>query len=57
MHVLYGAWGGDPSSEVLKRGVLHLVVTEVVPVGGGADKKQSSCAVRYLNGGTIMGLG
>ena len=57
MHVLYGAWGGDPSSEVLKRGVLHLVVTEVVPVGGGADKKQSSCAVRYLNGGTVMGLG
>ena len=32
--------GGDPSFEVLKRGGLHLVVTEVDPVGGGADKKR-----------------
>ena len=47
---LNGALGGDPSSEVLRRGDLHLVVTEVVPVGGGADKK-SSCAVQYLNEG------
>ena len=38
------AWGGDQSFEVLKRGAPHLVVTEVVPVGGGADKKRSSCA-------------
>ena len=44
---LDGALGGDPSSKVLKRGGLHLVVTEVVPVGGGADKKsfQLCCAV------------
>ena len=41
---LDGAWGGDQSFEVLKSGGLQLVVTEVVPVGGGADKKPSSCA-------------
>ena len=35
-----GALGGDPSLEVLKCGGLHLVVTEVVPVRGGADKKK-----------------
>ena len=29
--------------EVLKRGGLHLVVTEVVPVGGDADKKGVTC--------------
>ena len=34
-----GALGGDPSLEVLKSGGLHLVVTEVVPVSGGADKE------------------
>ena len=34
-----GALGGDPSLEVLKHGGLQLVVTEVVPIGGGgADK-------------------
>ena len=33
------ALGGSPSSEVFKRGGLHLVVTEVVPISGGADKK------------------
>ena len=44
---LDGALGGDPLLEVLKWG-LHLVVTNVVPVGGGADKK-SSCAVQYLS--------
>ena len=37
---LNGALGGDPSFEVLKHGGLHLVVTEVVSVGGGADKKR-----------------
>ena len=31
----------------MKSSSLHLVVTEVVPVGGGVDKK-SSCAVQYL---------
>ena len=30
--------GGDPSFKVLKRRGLHLVVTEVIPNGGGADK-------------------
>ena len=37
---LDGAWGGDQSFEVLKRGGLHLVVTKVVPVGRGADKRK-----------------
>ena len=32
----------------MKSSSLHLVVTEVVPVGGGVDKK-SSCAVQYLS--------
>ena len=36
---LDGAWGGDLSFEVLKCGGLHLVVTEVVPVDGGANEK------------------
>ena len=40
---LDGAWGGDPSFEVLKRGGLHLVVTEVVPVDGNADEKGVMC--------------
>ena len=35
---LDGALGGDPSSEVLKRGGLHLIVTEVVPIDGDADE-------------------
>ena len=50
---LDGALGGDPSSKILKRGGLHLVVTEVVPVGGSADNKQkkSSCVVMYLSEG------
>ena len=49
---LDGAFGGDLSSEVLKRGGFYLIVTEVVPIGGGADKKkQNSCAVQYLNEG------
>ena len=37
------AWCGDPSFEVLERGGLHLVVIEVVPIGGGADKKEFLC--------------
>lgn len=51
---LDGAWGGDPSFQVLEHGDLHLVVTEVVPVGGGADNNnnnKSSCAVHYLSKG------
>ena len=38
-HELDGAWGGN-LFEVLKRGGLHLVITEVVPVSGGADKNK-----------------
>ena len=37
---LNGALCGDPSSEVPKRGGLHLVVSEVVPISGGADNKK-----------------
>ena len=37
---LDGALGGNPSFEVLEHGGLHLVVTKVVPVSGGADKKK-----------------
>ena len=36
---LDGAWGTDHSFEVMHCGGFHLVVTEVVPVGGGADEK------------------
>ena len=35
-----GALGDDPLLDVLKSGGLHLIVTEVVPVGGGADKER-----------------
>ena len=39
-----GALGDDPLLEVLKCGGLHLVVTEVAPVGGGeATKKEFLC--------------
>ena len=37
---LDSALSRDPASEVLKHGGLHLVITGVVPVGGGADKKR-----------------
>ena len=37
---LDGGFGGHLSFEVLNRGGLHPVVIEVVPVGGGADKKK-----------------
>ena len=39
MWELDGAYGGDQSFEVLKCGGFHLVVIEVVPVSGIADKK------------------
>ena len=44
---LDSALSRDPASEVLKHGGLYLVITEVVPVSGGADKKKkkSSCSV------------
>ena len=46
---LDGALSGDPPFEVLKGGGLHLVVTEVVPVGGGADnnKKEFLCCLVF----------
>ena len=47
---LDGALGGNLSFEVLRCGDLHLVITEVVPVGGGTDQK-SSCAVHHLSEG------
>jgi len=37
---LDGGFGGDPPSEVLKPEGLHLVVTEMVPISGGVDKKR-----------------
>ena len=52
-----GALGGDQSFEVLECGGLHLVVTEVVPVSGGADnnkkerKKEFLCYSVYLSEG------
>lgn len=43
--------------EVLKHGGLHLVVTEVVPIGGGVDnKKRSSCVVQYLTLSEVLRL-
>ena len=35
-----GALGDDPLLEVLRCRGRHLVVTEVVPIGGGADTKR-----------------
>ena len=29
-------------------GGLHLVVTDVVPIGGGVDRKKSSCVVHGI---------
>ena len=43
-----GALGGDPSLEVLKSEGFHLVVTEVDPIGGGADKKKKKKRVPVL---------
>ena len=37
---LDGVWSGDLSFEVLEHGSLHLVITDVVPVSGGAKKKK-----------------
>ena len=51
---LDGAFGGDPSSKSSSVGAfrLHLIVTEVVPIAGGADGgKKSFCAVQYLSEG------
>ena len=48
---LDGAWGDDLLFEVLECGGLHLVITEVVPVSGGADKnKQTKNRVLVLSG-------
>ena len=35
-----GVLGDDLSLKVLKCGGLHLVVIEVIPIGGGVDKKR-----------------
>ena len=35
-----GALGDDPLFEVLKCGGLHLVITDVAPIGGGASKER-----------------
>ena len=43
---LDGASGGNQSFEVLKCGGLHLVITEVVPVGGGEDEKVDIISVK-----------
>ena len=37
---LDGVWSGDLSFEVLEHGSLHLVITDVVPVSGGAKKEK-----------------
>ena len=42
--------GSDPLLEVLKSGGLHLVATEVVPVGGAADKERVLIVVQCLSG-------
>ena len=42
--------------EVLKHGGLHLVVTEVVPIGGGVDNNKSSCVVQYLTLSEVLRL-
>jgi len=43
---LDGASGDNQSFEVLKCGGLHLVITEVVPVGGGDDKKVDIISIK-----------
>ena len=53
---LDGALGGDPSSEVLKRGGLHLVVTEVVPVDGDADETKELLCCSVFETGTKKDL-
>ena len=47
---LDGAWDGDKLFEVLKCGGLHLVVTEVVPVSGGEDKKVEFISMKLTSG-------
>lgn len=36
---LDGVWGGDLMSEGLRGQGLHLVVTQMIPAGGGPDKE------------------
>ena len=47
---LAGALGGDQSFEVLKYGGFHLVVIEVVPVGGGTGKKVEFIGIKMTSG-------
>ena len=44
---LDGASGDDSSSESLERGSLHLVVTEAVSVGGGAEQRKKIVLVLF----------
>ena len=44
---LDGAWGGDPLFQALEYGDIHLVVTEVVPVDGGAPTTTTTVLVLF----------
>ena len=46
---LDGARGGNQSFEVPKCGGLHLVITEVVPVGGSEDKKADFISIKLTS--------
>ena len=43
------AWGVNQSFEVLRCGGFHLVITEVVPVGGGADQKVNFISIKMTS--------
>ena len=47
---LDGARGGDQSTEVLKSGGIHLVITEGIPVNGGEDEKSGLISVTFTSG-------
>lgn len=36
---LHGGWGGNLLSEGLRDRGFHLVITQVIPAGGGPDKE------------------
>ena len=50
MRELNGACSGDQLFEVMKWGGLHLVVTEVVLVGGDDDKKVDFISIILISG-------
>ena len=47
---LDGACGGHQSFQVLKIGGLHLVVTEVIPVGGDENEKVHFISIKFTSG-------